>query len=194
MEPAEQIGPKLPGNEMDRWIREVWDAHGGRCAGCGSDDHLKEQLVVPEDAGGRRVLANSTLLCRCCEMARAAAAKARRAGGDVQVPINVWISRPLYDSLRSALRDRGGFSSMGGLVRFMMGLLVEDPERFEDLANYQDRSSEVKINLWVDEALYARFKAVLADRGMTVTDGVKGLVLLYVSEGTPSIRREGNHV
>jgi hypothetical protein len=71
----------------------------------------------------------------------------------------------------------------------MMGLVVESPGRFSDLHNYQDRGSDLKVNLWVDAEDYDQFKGVLADRNLTVTDGIKGLMLLYTTEGAPSVRR-----
>jgi len=147
-------------------------------------------MHVPEAAGGQHVLSNGYLICRTCEVAKTAVAKAEEHGTTPKRPICVWISRKLYDNRQQTLQTRIGFSSMAGLSRCMMKLLVEDPDRFSDLANYQDRGSDLKINLWVDASDYDRFKTVLSDKNLTVTDGIKALMLLYTTEGAPSVRLE----
>ena len=69
---------------------------------------------------------------------------------------------------------------MGSLVRYMMERVVTHPDLFEDLANYQDTGMDVKINVWVEPAMYESFKTVLANRRLTVTDAIKGLFAMYL--------------
>ena len=176
-------------DERTQWIDAVWKNFRGKCAGCGSDNNVAVKMIVPEEAGGKLVVENGTIICRTCEVARSAVEKAREAGETPRRPVNVWVSRKLYDSIHEALDTKNGFTSMGSMARYMMGLLVETPSRFEDLQNWQDRGSEVKINLWLDQSAYESFKEVVADRNMTVTDGIKGLMLMYTEEGAPSKRR-----
>ena len=167
----------------DSWTRGVWEHYGGLCSNCGSNHYVAVRMMVPEAAGGQFVLTNGTTICRTCEVAQAAVRKAGETGATPRRPICVWISRRLYDSLQTSLKTRNGFNSMAGLTRAMMKLVVEHPERFADLDNYQDRGSDLKINLWVDADDYDRFKGVLTDRNLSVTDGVKGLLLMYTTEG-----------
>jgi len=176
-------------SRQDAWIRAVWEHYGGKCGNCGCAENVTVRMHVPEAAGGQFVLTNGYLICRTCEVANAAVRKAEETGKTPKRPICVWISRKLYDSVQTSLSTRNGFSSMAGLTRYMMKLVVEDPARFSDLENYQDRGSDLKINLWVDAADYDRFKGVLSDRNLTVTDGIKGLMLLYTTESAPSVRR-----
>lgn len=173
----------------DAWVHAVWEHYGGKCANCGADHNVVVRMVVPEAAGGQLVLTNGTTLCRTCEVAQNAVWKAEQTGSTPKRPICVWISRKLYESLQATLSTKNGFNSMAGLIRYMMGLVVESPDRFSDLQNYQNRGSDLKVNLWVDAEAYDRFKGVLADRNLTVTDGIKGLMLLYTTEGAPSVRR-----
>jgi hypothetical protein len=172
-----------------QWIRAVWDRSGGICSNCGSDSHLSVRMIVPEEAGGKLVVSNGMIICRTCEVAKAAVEKAKETGDIPRRPVNVWISRKLYTSLQDSLKSRNGFRSMGPLARYMIGLLVDNPDRFSDLDQYQDRGSDVKINLWLEQEAYESFKQLLNDRNMTVTDGIKGLMLMYTEEGVPSKRR-----
>lgn len=176
-------------SKPDAWFRAVWEHYGGKCGNCGTDQNVAVRMVVPVAAGGLWVLTNGVTICRTCEVAQTAVRKAEETGVTPKRPICVWISRKLYDSLQSSLSKKNGFNSMAGLTRYMMKLVVEHPARFSDLDNYQDRGSDLKVNLWVDAADYERFKGVLADRNLTVTDGIKGLMLLYTTEGAPSVRR-----
>jgi len=170
------------------WRNSVWDAHKGCCAGCGGDEHVVVLMTVPEEAGGKLVLENGTTVCRVCQVASKAIEKASE-GKQNRRPINIWVSKDLYERLNVSLDSGHGFRSMGSLVRFMMGLVVTDAKRFHDLPLYQDTGSDVKINLWVERPVYDEFKAVLSEMDMTVTGAIKGLLLMYVSDAEPAFRR-----
>ena len=47
----------------------------------------------------------------------------------------------------------------------------------------------MKINVWVDNEVYATFKTVVNDRGVTVTDALKALIRMYEEEAEPLVRR-----
>lgn len=170
------------------WRNEVWDAHKGCCAGCGGDEHVVVLMTIPLEAGGKLVSENGTTVCRVCQVATKAIEKASE-GKPNRRPINIWVSKGLYERLNTSLDSGRGFRSMGSLVRFMMGLVATEPSRFQDLDLYQDPGTDVKINLWVERPVYDSFKGVLADMGMTVTGAIKGLLLMYVSEAEPAFRR-----
>jgi hypothetical protein len=104
-------------------------------------------------------------------------------------PINFWVSDKLYKSLQS--NARGGFHSMAALVRYMMAKYVSDADRFDDLQQYQDEGSDVKVNVWVETDRYANFKQLVDSRGLTVTDAIKALIRMYEAESAPLVRKEG---
>jgi hypothetical protein len=149
-------------------------------------------MVVPLEAGGQLTASNGYVLCRACEMARDAAKKSPTA---TRRPINFWVSRKLADVLERLTQPGQRFRSMGELIRYLISLYVCNESRFDDLSNYQDRGSEVKVNAWVEYDSYEVFKAMLDKRGLTVTDALKGLVLMYAdvdTQGTPP-EQEGSH-
>jgi hypothetical protein len=178
-----------PGGQAD-WRREVLAANRNRCSNCGGVDRLAVLMVVPEDAGGKFLLSNGVVLCRTCEMA--ADTVRGRKPEESRRPLNFWVSRKLYDSIQLHLTKQEGFNSMGGLVRYLISKFVNDEPRFDDLEQYQDSGTDVKINVWVDMDGYGRFKALLDKRGTTVTDAIKGLIRMYECSAEPVVRRNTN--
>lgn len=171
----------LGGDDAQRaWAKAVKEAGRDKCANCGSDDRVKPRMVVPEEAGGKLIPSNGILLCRTCELTLETAAryvepsKAKR-------PVNFWVSRALYERL-TAGSEKTLFRSMAGLIRFLMTKYVADPERFDDLSQFQDEGTDVKVNVWVEGDIYARFKELVDRRGQTVTDALKGLIRMYELE------------
>jgi hypothetical protein len=181
----EVVGSKNP---KDAWIDAVWEFHHGKCSNCGQAEHVSVRMIVPEEAGGKLVLSNGIVLCRTCDVAKTAVEKAQASGKTPRRPVNVWVSKGLYEQVHTALKTKNGFRSMGSLVRHMMGMMAETPERFDDLSQWQDQGSDVKVNLWVDQKDYDVFKTVLSDKNLTVTEGVKGLLLMYTDEAAPGRR------
>jgi|WetSurMetagenome_2_1015567.scaffolds.fasta_scaffold19125_3 hypothetical protein len=165
---------------QERWATQVFEACRGRCSNCGSDDRLRVEMIVPETAGGRKLVSNGTLLCRTCTLAREIGERRPYpASGEHTRPINFFVSRGLHNKLGNGLATDNGFRSVSSLVRFLMTRFVGDPDRFDDLEMFQDPGSDVKINVWVDRDIYDRFKAIADRMGMTVTDALKGLIKLY---------------
>lgn len=180
-EPVEiLIQPPNREQKLRAWREAVLDRYRNCCANCGGCDHLIVDMVVPESAGGRLIESNGVTVCRACQVATKAASKSEESGKAKRRPVNIWVSRELYDRLTKDIELATGFRSMGSLVRYMMERVVAHPDLFEDLAKYQDTGMGVKINVWVDPATYEDFKKVLAEMSLSVTDAVKGLFCMYL--------------
>ena len=147
-----------------------------RCANCGGADRIRVRLIVPESVGGRVVPQNAVLLCRACEMA---AESASPASTEDRRLVNFWVSQRLYDAVQKYVGSGRGFRSQGALVRYLITKFVTDADRFDDLPQYQDQGSEVKINVWVGRDIYSRFKVLVDRRGMTVTASLRALLRMY---------------
>ena len=162
--------------ERAAWTERVFERYENRCGGCGGENRLSAHLLVPLEAGGSYSEFNGCVLCRGCEMARDVVMKPATTK---RRPINIWVSTYLYQLLDARTAEGCRFRSMGELFRYLIELYVRSPERFDDLEKYQDQGTERKVNAWVDDAAYLSFKALLDGRRMTVTDALKGLILLY---------------
>jgi hypothetical protein len=79
-------------------------------------------------------------------------------------------------------KDEGKIASMGSLVRYLLTQYVEEQSRYDDLAQYQDEGADVRLNVWVDSDLYAKFKKMTDDVGLTVTSAIKSLFCLYETD------------
>jgi len=156
---------------------QVW---GEKCFGCGGVDKLRLHVLVPESVGGKNTERSRVLLCRTCEIARDLASLPQGpASGEDTRPINFWISRRLHTRLTNGISRKRGFRSIASLVRYLMGKYVEDASRFDDIEQWQDDGAEVKINVWVPRNMYGAFKTITQERGLTVTDALRGLIRLY---------------
>lgn len=182
----ERIGPD-EALTVGAWEKKVWELHRDCCSNCGGTDRLRARMVVPESAGGLLVESNGVLLCRPCEMASDTISQ--RSSDSNRRLINFWISRSLYDKLQVARKSKVGFASMGSLIRYLMSKYVADEPRFDDLGQYQDSGSDVKVNVHVDRDIYLVFRRLVGIRGITVTDAVKSLILMYESEAEPFVSR-----
>lgn len=154
------------------WQKQVFDRFKGQCANCGGIDHLSSRLIIPMASGGLETPSNGVLLCRPCDLASTASAS--HTPPETRL-VNFWVSRELY----AFMQGPTGFTGMGALIRALLDKYVEDPERFEDLAQYQDDGSDVKVNVWADCKKYVAFKAILDKNGMTVTQAFKSLLKMY---------------
>jgi hypothetical protein len=164
-----------------RWIQEVWKEGKGQCSNCGSKDKVHVKMIVPEEAGGKRISSNGYLICRACEMA---AASVQFVGIEKEKRrlINFWVSAALYERMLNGVQQRHGFKSMGALVRYLMGMYIKEEGLFEDLEQYQEEGMGVKINVWIDKNLYEAFKSRVTAKGNTVTSTVKSLIRMYEME------------
>ena len=175
-EEVEKVKGKTDPKQL--WEQAVREQSHDRCSNCGGESRLRVSLIIPLEAGGKYIPSNGMTLCRPCEMA-AEAVGSGKPGEAPRRPLNFWVSRKLYDRIHSGLETRVGFPSMGALVRYLMTKYISDELRFDDLEQYQDSGADVKINVWADRETYASFKVLVDKRGMTVTDAIKSLILLY---------------
>lgn len=174
----EQLNAALAGKEKP-FEQQVREACKDRCSNCGGEDRTRVVMIVPVDAGGQHVVSNGALLCRPCEMAAESLVSGKRREQDRRI-LNFWVSRKLYDRIQKSTSTKDGFNSVSSLVRYLMSKYIFDEARFDDLEQYQDSGADVKINVWVDIGSYATFKRLVDKRGMTVTDAVKSLILVYL--------------
>jgi hypothetical protein len=156
-----------------------------KCSNCGGTDRVRSKMIVPATSGGFNVEGNMVALCRPCDLASEAhltpkAEQPRRL-------VNFWVSRSLYEWMQGET----GFDSMGALVRYLMSKYVVDETRYDDLENYQDAGSDVKINVWVESESYQVFKDLVDRRGMSVTDAFKSLLRMYEAQTAPTVEIEG---
>jgi hypothetical protein len=98
-------------------------------------------------------------------------------------PVNFWVSSALYKRLHDG-SEKTSFRSMAGLIRFLMTKYVTDSSRFDDLLQYQDTGTDVKVNVWVEDDIYARFKTLADHNGLTVTSALKGLIGMFEAEAS----------
>ena len=175
---VEQLHGAKPDDKRS-WEQRVREAAKDRCSNCGGEDRTRVSMIVPTGAGGQPVVSNGVLLCRPCEMASESVEGGKKREQDRRI-LNFWVSRKLYDRIQKAIETQSGFNSVSSLVRYLMSKYILDEARFDDLEQYQDSGADVKINVWVDIGSYATFKRLVDKRGMTVTDAVKNLILVYL--------------
>lgn len=189
--PAEVVdgSQATPEHSKRVWEAKVRQRYRDRCANCGGSERLKVRLVIPRSAGGRIKASNGVLLCRACEMAGEAVSGSSRK--DKSRPVNFYVSRDLNGRIARGLATHNGFHSKSALIRYLMGKYEADEDLFDDLELFQDSESSesVKINVWVDNRLYRRFKDRVNARGLTVTDALKGLLLVYSGQVEPRVER-----
>lgn len=174
-------------DEKAHFEQRVREAAKDRCSNCGGEDRTRVSLIVPVQAGGQYVVSNAVLLCRPCELAAESFSRGRHE--QARRILNFWVSRKLYDRIQKGIETRNGFNSVSSLVRYLMSKYVTDEERFNDLGQYQDAGADVKINVWVDIDAYATFKQLVDKQGMTVTDAVKSLIMMYETEAEPLVQK-----
>jgi hypothetical protein len=165
------------------WVQKILERCRGKCSNCGGEHKVRVTMVVPREAGGKLSVENGRVLCRACEMAADVVAKS--PNGEAKRPVNFWVSQRLFKKIKTL----NGFTSNGALVRYLMQKYVMDSDRFDDLENWQDQGTDVKVNVWVDNDIYESFKAIVNTRGSTVTDALKSLIRMYEEEAEPLVRR-----
>ena len=159
----------------DSFEVQVRQAYGSRCGVCGSTDRTRVRLVVPEAAGGTKTRTNAILICRSCEFHEM---RSRVAGSPVtdKTLLNVWVSAELHQWMQ----DHAPFQGVSALARYLIGLYVDsEPSRFDDLLLYQIANAEVRTFVWVPTDLHAAFKVRAGKDGLTLTQALIALVLLY---------------
>lgn len=190
-EPSEHIGSADQARDLEAdWRRDILSKYGGRCANCGSQDRVRPKLIVPIQAGGQYKLSNGVLLCRVCDMTSAARSKGSGDSEENRRAVTISVSRGFHEGFRDALETRNGFGSMSAVARFMVSTFIQDPSRFDDLENYQDEGQDTRLNLWIGLASYTTFRSIIAKRGLTVTEALKALILMYQDQ--TDLKKEHN--
>jgi hypothetical protein len=174
------------------WQQEVWSRCQNKCSGCGSTAKLTLKLIVPLEAGGQKTAENAYIICRACEIATDASRPKMQHSNNR--PINFWVSRRLFDRMNNGLCSDRGFKSKSALIRYLMGKYISSEPQFDDLEHYQDAEGvdDAKVNAWVPKDTYETFKTMLDRRGMSVTDAVKALVMVYESEKDRDDQQNGD--
>lgn len=162
------------------WENSVREQGKNGCWNCGSDDRTRVRMVVPVEAGGQFVPTNGTVLCRACDLTLDLTTRFTEPVRQKR-PMNFWVSKKLFAMLHSG-SDKTSFKSAAGLVRFLMNKYVSDPARFDDLAQFQEAGADVKVNIWVEDDIYERFKELVDRNGLTVTSALKGLIRMFEME------------
>ncbi len=188
-EPAEVLSVK--GSERVSFDRLIHEKYQYACVNCGSGHKLRVKLVVPLEAGGKKIESNAVLVCRACEMATEASSSLVGSEGERR-PINFWVSRQLHARMTNGMSSSRGIRSISQLIRYLMVSYVDNTERFDDLDRFQNlKTNDVKINAWVPKDQYELFKSAVNARGLTVTDAVIGLIQLFDAEVTePKLSHE----
>jgi hypothetical protein len=158
---------------LNTWEAAVFTRYKNVCSGCGGATRLAPRLVVEEARGGKRTIANSTLLCVLCDVARTGSAP-----GAGTRALDLQVSRKVSDLIHT-WPGRGVFSGMSGGLRQLMEMYVAAPGRFPDLAFYQDGDAEAQINFRVSLKLYEDFRDLAQDHGLSVRAALVGLVMAY---------------
>jgi len=92
------------------------------------------------------------------------------------------VSRKLADAVEGHLgAEASAYRSKSSLVDALIGLYVRHPEQFDDLGLYQDQGSDAKFNLRAKSSCYEVFKEMVRQKGWTITDAIKGLLLVYLT-------------
>lgn len=166
-------------SRMDQWKRQVLDRDGSCCVNCEKKSRIAPCFIVPPEAGGRVRMQNGVTLCRDCRIATESA-RVLPLRIDNKTPINFLISSKLHEIVERFAHNGSKFGSISALVRRMIHSFINEPELYEDVGQWQDGGSDVKINGWVDGAEFGRFKVICQERGMTYTDTLKALLLMAI--------------
>ena len=165
--------------EVAEWKKKVLERDQGACCNCGSKLQVAACFIVPPEARGNVKVSNGVTLCRECRIA-AESARVLPQRIDNKTPINFLISKKLHESVDAYVHNGSNFGSVSALVRRMISSFITETELYEDMAQWQDDGSEVKINGWVDGRIYDVFKRMCQDRGLSYTDALKSLLLMAV--------------
>lgn len=166
-------------SDVSGWKNDVLARDGGACCNCGSKLKVAACFIVPPEVGGKVKPSNGVTLCRECRIS-AESARVLPQRIDNKTPINFLISKRLHESVDSYVHNGSNFGSISALVRRMISSFITEAELYEDMSQWQDNGSEVKVNGWVDGTQYDVFKRMCQERGISYTDALKSLLLMAV--------------
>ena len=180
-------GPMDDVQNVAEWKIRVLERDGNKCVNCERAVRVAVCFIVPPEAGGNLRVSNGAVVCRECRIS-SESARVLPVRIENKAPINFFVSRKLHTHVSSFVKNGSKFGSVSALVRRMINSYITEPDLYEDLAQWQDRGSEVRINGWVDGTQYGVFKEACSGMGMSYTDALKGLLLVAVEgyEPTPA--------
>lgn len=165
--------------DLADWRKAILERDAGRCVNCESSHNCTVAFIVPPEAGGRIRPANGITICRDCKQA-SESYRILPSKIDNKTPINFLISKRLHALVEDHVQ-KTHFGSISTLIRYMVSSFISNPDMFEDLQQYQDDGSDIKVNLWAPSAQYELFKQLCWERGMSFTDAFKALLLVAVN-------------
>ena len=179
-----EIGPGVMSDVSDikEWTDKVLERDQRSCINCGRSKKVAVCFIVPIEAGGKLRISNGATVCRQCRLA-AESVRVLPTRIDNKTPINFLISGVLHKAVYAYVHNGSRFGSVSALLRAMIASFITHPELYEDLEQWQDDGSDVKVNGWVDGHQYEVFKSMCQDRGITYTDSLKSLLLVAVEGG-----------
>jgi hypothetical protein len=172
-------------SDLAEWKEKVLERDDRKCVNCEKHKRVAVCFIIPPEAGGFLRTSNGVVICRDCRIS-AESARVLPARIENKAPINFFVSRKLHTHVDAFVHNGSKFGSVSVLVRRMIYSFITEPDLYDDLEQWQDRGSEVRINGWVDGQQYEVFKAICSDRGMSYTDTLKGLLLVAVEGYEPA--------
>lgn len=182
MTPIDHPVYSYEGSVLTEWKKQVLERDAHTCVNCERTSHIAACFIIPPEAGGRLRTQNGVTICRECRMA-AESSRVLPQRIDNKTPINFLISKNLHAAVDNHVHNNSTYGSVSALVRHMIASFITMPELYEDLQQWQDEGSDVKVNGWVDGAQYETFKRMCQERGISYTDAFKGLLLVAIENG-----------
>lgn len=176
-------GPMSDVSSIKDW-KEAVLARDECCVNCTSPSKLAACFIVPPEVGGHIRVSNGVTVCRECRL-RADSARVLPHRIDNKTPVNFLMSQSLHQVVHKYVHNGSRFGTVSALMRTMISSFITQPELYEDLQNWQDDGSAVKVNGWVDGAQYEVFKSMCRDRGLSYTDALKALLLVAIDDYEP---------
>ena len=177
-------GPMSDVSSIRDWKMAVL-ARDETCRNCDSPNKLAACFVVPPEVGGHLKVSNGVTVCRECRL-RADSALVFPKRIDNKTPVNFLMSQVLHQTVHGYVHNGSKFGTVSALMRAMIASFITQPELYEDLSNWQDAGSAVKVNGWVDGSQYEVFKSMCRDRGLSYTDALKALLLVAIDGYEPA--------
>jgi len=172
-EPTESLQIEVPPPEVS-WETQVYLRFKNKCGSCGSTERLVVRLLTPEAVGGQKVESNGIVLCRTCDLGTKMLPKP--GASSFPHPMNFYVSNHLHYVIQQHAPRYGG---TGGFLRQLIDVYLTSPEQYADLEQYQDSTVDVKLNFHLPSSQFEEFKSKTKLQGMTMTDALRGLILLY---------------
>lgn len=180
-------GPMSDVTSLGDWKQAVL-GRDEECVNCASPSKLAACFVVPPEVGGHLKVSNGVTVCRDCRL-KADSARVLPHRIDNKTPVNFLMSQALHQVVHKYVHDGSRFGTVSALMRAMIASFITQPELYEDLSNWQDAGSAVKVNGWVDGAQYEVFKGMCRERGLSYTDALKALLLVAIDGYEPTDRQ-----